>query len=104
MIDIPGCSERTNFKSICIITSSMHASLKKEQYYYKNRDLYVKHFSTAVSQEIWPRGGKNFFLSGNLGRRLEVFCKISNVTITKIQCYNYNMLQNKCIIIVLFVL
>jgi hypothetical protein len=39
------------------------------------------------------RGGKNCFLSGNLGRRLEIFCKICNVsvTITKItkQMHNY---------------
>jgi hypothetical protein len=30
------------------------------------------------------RGGKKKFLSGNMGRKLEIFCKICNVTITKI--------------------
>ena len=34
--------------------------------------------------ECPPRGRKCFFLSGNLGRRLEIFCKICNVTIAKI--------------------
>ena len=44
---------------------------------------------------IINRGGKKFFLSGNLGQRLEIFCKICNITIRK--------KQNKCINIVLFV-
>jgi hypothetical protein len=45
------------------------------------------------------RGGKFFFLSGNLGRRLEIFCKIYNVTITKIR----TQMHNYCIICTLVI-
>jgi hypothetical protein len=34
---------------------------------------------------VSARAGKIFFLSGNLGQRLEIFCEICNVTITKLQ-------------------
>ena len=47
------------------------------------------------------QGWKNyFFLSGNLGRRLEIFCKICNVTITKIT----KQMHNYCIICTLVII
>jgi hypothetical protein len=45
------------------------------------------------------RGGKKIFLSENLGRRLEIFCKICNVTITKIT----KQMHNYCIICILVI-
>ena len=45
-------------------------------------------------------GGKFFFLSGNLGRRLEIFSKICNVTITKIT----KQMHNYCIICTLVII
>jgi hypothetical protein len=56
-----------------IISENIH-KLKQEEF---------KYFFTN-SRTFKARGGKICFLSGNLGRRLEIFCKICNVTITKI--------------------
>ena len=46
------------------------------------------------------RGGKNFFLSGNLDRSLEIFGKICNVTVTKIT----KQMHNYCIICTLVII
>ena len=53
-----------------------------------------------VVMMVVARGGKNIFLSGNLGRRLEIFCKICNVTITKIT----KQMHNYCIICTLVII
>jgi hypothetical protein len=51
-------------------------------------------------EPVSNRGGKIFFLSGNLGRSLEIFCKICNVTITNIT----KQMHNYCIICTLVII
>ena len=63
--------------------------------------MYIpKSDDTGRAREHTGQGWENNFLSGNLGRRLEIFCKICNVTITKIT----KQMHNYCIICTLVII